>query len=237
MQSTVRAAALIPNYNNSRTLPDVIERTLAVIADVLVVDDGSTDASWEAIARFGARIQTLRHPVNLGKGRALRDGFGRLSASGFTHAIALDADGQHFPEDIPRFLEAVSSAPATIFVGERDMAGAGAPAASRFGLWCSNTALRILRGIKVRDSQCGFRAYPLDTVSRLDLRGDRYDFELELLFEASRARVPVLGVPVRVTYEPAGGRVSHFRPVRDFLQIAAHVLRHSPSRVEHPKDR
>jgi len=225
MDSPIRPAALIPNFNNSRTLPDVVERTLAVICDVLVVDDGSTDGSWEAIESFGERIRSLRHPTNLGKGRALRDGFRHLAAGGFSHAIALDADGQHFPEDIPLLLEATARFPEAIIVGERDMGRARAPLASRFGLCCSNAALRFLRGVRIRDSQCGFRSYPLPVIAALDLRGDRYDFEMEVLLEAARAGIPMQPVPIRVTYEPAGGRVSHFRPVRDFFQIAGRVAR------------
>jgi glycosyltransferase involved in cell wall biosynthesis len=225
MGSSVRAAALIPDYNNSRTLPDVLERTLAVLPEVLVIDDGSTDDSWKVIESFGERVRSLRHPVNMGKGRALRDGFSHLAAGGFSHAVALDADGQHFPEDIPLFLEASARFPDAIIVGERNMREAGAPLGSRFGLWCSNSALRIFRGVRIRDSQCGFRSYPLPAVSKLDLRGDRYDFEMEVLLEAARAGIPIRAVTIRVTYEPAGGRVTHFRPVRDFLQIAGRVAR------------
>ncbi len=221
----MQPAALIPNYDNGRTLRDVIERTLAVLPDVLVVDDGSNDDSWNVIESFGTRIRTVRHPVNLGKGAALRDGFAALFAAGFTHAIALDADGQHFPEDLPRLLAASAAEPDALVVGARDLGAAHAPRRSRFGLWCSNTALRLLRGVRVDDSQSGFRSYPLAAITRLDLRGVRYDLEMEALFEAARAGVPIRSVPIRVTYAPEGGRVSHFRPVRDFLQIGAHVAR------------
>ncbi len=221
----MRAAALIPNFDNGRTLADVVRRTLAVLDDVLVVDDGSTDGSWDVVASFGPRLRALRHATNFGKGRALRDGFEALAAAGFTHAVALDADGQHFPEDIPRLLEAAAAEPEALVVGARDMRTAGAPRASRFGLWCSNAALRVFRGVRVADSQSGFRCYPLAAVLALGLRGDRYDFEMEALFEAARTGMPIRTVPIRVTYAPDGGRVSHFRPVRDFLQIGRRVTR------------
>ncbi len=245
-------AALIPNFNHGKTLPDLIERTLAFIPDVLVVDDGSTDASWRAIEAFGGRIRSLRHAANLGKGRALRDGFQLLGASGFTHAIALDSDGQHYPEDIPRFLEASSQIPEALFVGERDMRQA--PRRSRLGLWFSNAALRVFGRVRLRDSQCGFRSYPLGPISKLKLTGERYEFELEVLaqpfqfavcgwactgtgsgstarlLKAAWAGVPIRPVPIRVTYEPPGGRISHFRPLRDFLRVALCVGRCLASR-------
>ncbi len=221
----VHPAALIPVFNNARTIRGVVERALAVLPDVLVVDDGSTDGTAEEIVSLEGRIRLLRHPRNLGKGRSLRDGFEVLRPAGFTHALALDADGQHFPEDIPLLLQVVSREPEAIVVGERDMRAAGAPRRSLFGLWFSNASLRSLAGVRLADSQCGFRAYPLHGLAGLDLRGDRYDFELEVLLKAARSGIPIRAVGVRVTYHPEGGRVSHFRPVRDFVQIAGRVAR------------
>ena len=110
----MRPSALIPNYDNGRTLGGVIERTLAVLPELLVVDDGSHDDSWKVIESFGTRVRTLRHPVNRGKGAALRNGFATLRAAGFTHAIALDADGQHFPEDLPQLIAASTAEPAAL---------------------------------------------------------------------------------------------------------------------------
>jgi glycosyltransferase involved in cell wall biosynthesis len=219
----LRLAALIPTFNNGRTIRDVVERTLEQLRDVWVINDGSTDGTREALSSFGERIRILEHPRNLGKGRALRTGFDGLHKAGFTHAVTLDSDGQHSPEDLPLFLEAASKAPEAILVGQRDMKGAGVPWRSRFGLWFSNRTLKSLAGVRLGDSQCGFRCYPLAAVSTLDLRGERYDLELEILLRASWSGVRLEPVPVQVTYDPFGGRVTHFRPVRDFLQIARQV--------------
>src|SRR5262245_7442867 len=112
--SEIRAAALIPTLNNSTTLREGLEGTLRASPDVLVIDDGSSDSTPQILSALGDRVRVLRHPVNLGKGRALRDGFARLLADGFTHAISLDSDGQHFPDDIPVFLEAIRRAPGAL---------------------------------------------------------------------------------------------------------------------------
>jgi glycosyltransferase involved in cell wall biosynthesis len=225
LPESIRPAVLIPTFNNCRTLAGVVERALARVPAVLVVDDGSSDSTAETLRAFGDRIQVHRHPRNLGKGRALRTGFEKLQAAGFTHAIALDSDGQHYPEDLPRFLEAIERSPRAIVIGQRDMGGSGAPRRSRFGLWFSNGALRYLSGVRLKDTQCGFRAYPLSGVGELGLRGERYDLELEVLLLAAKAGIPIEPVPVEATYSPDGGRVTHFRPVRDFLQIAGRVAR------------
>ncbi|MBI4586661.1 MAG: glycosyltransferase family 2 protein [Planctomycetes bacterium] len=221
----LKIAALIPTYNNARTLGSVVERTLRQIADVLVVDDGSTDDTPAILQSFGGRIRAHRHPRNQGKGCALRSGFEILGEQGFAYAIALDSDGQHFPEDLPRFFEAMAQQPGALILGQRDMIGSGSPGKSRFGLWFSNRALRLLTGVRLADSQTGFRAYPLEEVRRLDLRGRRFDLELEALVRLARRGVPIVSIPIQVSYQPEGGRVSHFRPVRDFLQIGMQMAR------------
>ncbi len=227
----MRFAALIPNYDNARTLGDVIERALAQLPDVMVIDDGSRDGSLQVLEPFRDRIRVERHPVNRGKGAALKTGFAALVAAGFTHAIALDADGQHFPEDLPTLLAESRAHPAALVIGARDMKAAGAPRKSRFGLSCANAALRLFTGVRCRDTQSGFRSYPLASITALPLHGERYDLEMEVLFAAASAGIQVREVPIRVTYTPEGGRVTHFRPIRDFVQIAGRVARTLRSRA------
>ncbi|MBM4013911.1 MAG: glycosyltransferase family 2 protein [Planctomycetes bacterium] len=227
----MRPAVLIPNYNNAHTLGDVVSRALDALPDVLVIDDGSTDSSASVLDHFRSRIRSERHAVNRGKGAALKTGFAALAAAGFTHAIALDADGQHFPEDLPAMLAESRAHPDALVIGVRDMQAAGAPRKSRFGLACANTALRLFTGVRCRDTQSGFRSYPLPSITALPLHGDRYDLEMEVLFAAARAGIAIREVPIRVTYTPEGGRVTHFRPVRDFVQIAGRVARTLRSRA------
>ncbi len=221
----LKVAVIIPTFNNAVTVGDAIGGALEHVDTVLVVDDGSTDTTKEVLDRFSGRIEVHTHSVNQGKGVALRDGFDILAKKGFAYAISMDADGQHFPDDLPRFINAVTEKPGALAVGERDMEKAGAPRRSLFGLWFSNMALRRLAGVRLGDSQAGFRAYPLSRVLDLDLRGTRYDLELEVLIKAARGGIPLIPVPIQCSYNPEGGRVSHFRPIRDFCHIGAQVLR------------
>ncbi len=122
-------------------------------------------------------------------------------------------------------MDAIRSQPGALAVGERNMQEAGAPRRSLFGLWFSNLALRHLTGARLRDSQAGFRAYPLAKIRSLALQGTRYDLELEVLIKAARKGVSLVPVPIQCSYNPKGGRVSHFRPVRDFCHIGTQVLR------------
>lgn len=224
-EPTIQIAALVPTYNNAHTLKSVIEGVLEQGLHLVVVDDGSTDGTDAILEEFRGRVVVERHDRNRGKGCALRLGFDRLREQGYTHAISLDADGQHYPEDLPRFVEAIRQEPGALHVGERDMKSIGAPRRSLFGLWFSNFSLRCLGHQRLRDSQAGFRAYPLNELEPLGLRGTRYDLELEVLIRGARAGIPLRAVPIQCSYSPDGGRVSHFRPVRDFCQIGLQVLR------------
>lgn len=209
-----RYCVIIPTYNNGGTVADVAGRALKVCPDVFVVDDGSTDGTQVE------GVTLLRHDRNRGKGCALRTGFKAASAAGFTHAITLDADGQHFPEDIPALVEASDLNPDDFIIGLRNLTSDNMPrqntAANRF----SNFWFRLQTAQKLEDTQSGFRIYPLSGLHGLGLLTSRYEAELELMVFAAWHGVRMRGVPVRVWYAPEGERVSHFRPFRDFFRIS-----------------
>lgn len=225
-----RICAILPVYNNERTIGRVIEGVLAEMPDLIVIDDGSTDgtrACLDAIAAGGGgdrpAIDLVRFSENRGKGAALLAGLGRASARGFDIAIAIDGDGQHDPRDISNLLEAARASPDAIIIGSRPMRAAGAPWKSRFGLACSNAAIRIQTGVRIEDSQSGFRAYPIAPVLALGLRPSRFEFEVEVVVRAAWVGIPIRSVPVSVVYPE--DRVTHFRPFRDFARIARVHLR------------
>lgn len=218
----MRPCAVIPAYQNARTLPGVVRGVTVQGLAVIVVDDGSSDGVAASLAAAGAgdgEVEVLRHERNRGKGAALRTGFERAHARGFTHALALDADGQHLPEDAPRLLEAAAAEPGALVIGARDLAAAGAGKGSRFGCAFSNFWTWVETGLRLPDTQSGYRCYPLAPILDLHLALTGYDFEVEVLVRAAWTGVPVRSVPISVRYFRGAERVSHFRPVRDFLRI------------------
>ncbi len=216
-------AALVPAYRAADTVGKVVAGARAHFAHVLVVDDGSGDATAAAAAAAGAEV--IRHPMNLGKGAALDTGLRALGARGVARALTLDADGQHLADEIPVLLTASDATPAAIVVGVRQTAGQTIARLNRFGNWIADRLLRVIAGRALPDTQSGFRVYPVAATLALGTRGSRYDFETEVLLLAARRGVPLVGVPVRVWYPPIAERVSHFRKGRDTLRIIGTVIR------------
>ena len=137
---------------------------------------------------------------------------------GYTHAVTLDADGQHSPQDIARFVEKIRRTPDCLIVGRRNF-GSDVPGKSRFGRGWSNMWVRIASGGRTPDSQSGFRAYPLDPLAGFKYLGAHYEFEVEILVRAVWTGVPLDWVDVSLQYYPSPGRVSHFRPFMDNFRI------------------
>ena len=213
-----RYCVIIPTYNNSGTLADVVERALKVCPNVVVVNDGSTDNIEAELC--GINVIVISHERNLGKGKALKTGLRYAGMNGYTHAITIDADGQHFPEDIPALIEASAEHPESIIVGCRNLTSENMPRQNTFANRFSNFWFRLQTAQKLDDTQSGFRIYPLESLYGMRLVTSRYEAELELLVFAAWHGVSVKGVPVRVWYAPEGERVSHFRPFRDFFRIS-----------------
>jgi glycosyltransferase involved in cell wall biosynthesis len=216
-----------PTYDNAATLRDVIAPIARLGLPVIVVNDGSTDATGEILEQLRREfpgIQVATHTRNCGKAAALRTGFALAGAEGYTHAVTIDTDGQLDPAETPKFLDAARSSPQALVVGVRDDSAADYPARSRTGRRVSNLFVRLESGLRVADSQCGFRVYPLDFVSYARCRAGRYAFETEILTRAGWAGCEVVEVPVSCRYLPEGERVSHFRPWMDsFRAVGLHA--------------
>lgn len=208
---------VIPLYNHAATVRDVVERTLRIHDQVLVVDDGSSDVGTQVLEGLDVRI--IRHPQNRGKGEALRTAFHEAERLGFSHIVTLDADGQHYPEDLPRFFTAIEKDPTGIVVGKRNFEQTSIPGSSRFGRKFSNFWLRVQTGKSLEDTQSGFRAYPVNIVRGLPLYEKHYSFEIEVLVRAAWAGVTLHDVDIQVFYPPAQERVSHFRGFMDNFRL------------------
>jgi len=209
---------VIPVFNHGATLRSMVTGALAHHPDVLVVDDGSTDKGVETIADLPVRV--IRHEANQGKGQAILTAAEEARRLNKTHIVTIDADGQHYPEDIPAFLMAVKKNPGSVIVGSRRFTGEHVPGASKFGRSFSNFWLRVQTGRELSDVQCGYRAYPVSLFQAVKLCERRYAMEVEVLVKASWAGFPLMDLPIDVHYPPPHKRVSHFRALRDNVRIS-----------------
>ena len=210
----------IPCYNNSRTIREVVQKTLNLWPHVVVVDDGSTDASVTTLLK-DLPVDVLPHRHNEGKGNALITAARFVFIKGGIYMLTLDADGQHFPEDIPLFLNRLSSEADTVFIGTRDFNHPHIPSSSRFGRSFSNYWIKMETGLDLEDTQSGFRVYPVHPLLKIKLRTHAYDFEIEGLVKLIWAGYKVEQIPIRVFYPPEKKeRVSHFKPFWDNLKIS-----------------
>ncbi len=213
----IRPLIVIPVYNHGGTLRDVVARALDVCSDVLVVDDGSTDVNTlEVINGLSARL--IRHEKNMGKGTAILRAASEAKKLGMTHIITIDADGQHDPADLSRFMPVISEDPLAIVVGKRFF-DKTVPLSSRFGRGFSNFWLKVQTGCSLKDTQSGFRAYPVAVLEWLKLHEKRFSFEIEVLVRAAWAGIDLKDVDISVHYPAPQARISHFHPLMDNLAL------------------
>ncbi len=215
-----RPCAIIPTYDNPATIGAVARAVRAHVADVFVVDDGSHEPAASHIRSLEADgvAHVVRRAHNGGKGAAVKSGFEAAHALGFTHAVQVDADGQHTLEDIPRFLEAARERPTALVLGQ-PVFDASIPKARLYGRQISVFWAWIETfGDVVGDPLCGFRVYPIASALEARARGDRMDFDPEIAVRMAWLGAPVLRLPTQVRYVPGG--VSHFQGVRDNLRIS-----------------
>lgn len=212
--------AIIPTYNNAKTIGKVVEDVYRYCQHVIVVNDGSTDSTLDILRGLPMIVSIVSYQSNRGKGHALVAGFQQAKDLGFTHAITIDADGQHFADDIPAILKKLDESEDAIIVGMRNLTEENMPRQNTFANRFSNFWFRLQTGVNLPDTQSGYRLYPLASLRGLRFITSRYEAELELLVYAAWAGIKIVSVPVKVYYPPADERVSHFRPVYDFVRIS-----------------
>jgi glycosyltransferase involved in cell wall biosynthesis len=212
-----RIAVVIPVYNHESKVAQVVREALKLHLPLFIIDDGSTDSTYDRIKDISP-VTIIRHGTNRGKGAAILTGFTAAFPSA-DWIITMDADGQHCPENVWNLIRAVSDGERPIVVGLREgMDHRHVPWSSRFGRVFSNFWVRASGGPDIRDTQSGFRLYPLPEAMRLGVRAQRFQFEIEILVRAKWHGIAVLETPVGVTYEAEDERVSHFRGFVDFCR-------------------
>ena len=224
MTAPFRLCALVPTYDNPRTVRGVVMALRAQVPDVFVVDDGSGEAGARECAALAAEGLAVVHrlPHNRGKGAAMKEGFARALQAGFTHALQVDADGQHDLLQARAFVEASRAQPDAlvlaypVYDGTAPKVRLAARKVTRF--WVD---VEVGRSGLIVDALIGFRVYPLEPTLRIGARGNRMEYEVEIAVRMARAGVPVVNLPVAVRYlSEAEGGISHFRPVADNLRLA-----------------
>ena len=214
----MRPCAVIPTYNNAKTLRQVVEEVATYVDNIIVVNDGSTDTTAEILDNLQIPVEIISFKHNCGKGAALKAGIARARTRGFTHAVTIDSDGQHYPSDIPGLLEVAEASPKAIILGCRGTRHDNMAASSTFANRFSNFWFTVQTFKSPGDTQTGFRVYPLHR--KLHFVTSRYEAELMVLVDACWRGFSLISVPIRVYYPPVEERVSHFRPVRDFTRIS-----------------
>jgi glycosyltransferase involved in cell wall biosynthesis len=221
--------SIIPVYDHGRTIARVLAAVRAAGLPCFLVDDGSAPQCARELERLAGQTEEtclLRLPANRGKGRAVTAGFEVAAAQGFTHALQVDADGQHALEDIPRLIEEARARPDALVCG-RPVFDASMPAARRYGRYLTHVLVWLeTLSLDIPDSLCGFRVYPLRAVMELLGRehvGSRMDFDVEILVRLYWRGVPLRWLSTRVVYPRDG--VSHFRLLRDNARMVALQLR------------
>ena len=215
---------VIPVYDNERTVLQVALEARRLHPHVLVIDDGSTRLpdDFDNILKTND-IRLIRHPQNCGKGVALQTALKDLHERHVDYMITLDADGQHSPSDIPAFinlLEKEGQNRDLLVIGVRDFNAPNVPDSSKFGRKFSNFWIKLETGVTCADTQSGFRAYPVEPLSKLKFYCARYNFEIEVLTRGLWGGLQLRELPIHVTYEPPEKRISHFHPWKDNIRLS-----------------
>ena len=236
----VEPCLLIPIYNHGATIPAVVDSLSGYGLPCRIVNDGSDAATTRTLHELEARyswVEVRHRPQNGGRGAALRTGYFWAAEQGFSHALQLDADGQHDARDVPRLLEASQKDPGALVLG-RPVFDESAPAIRMFGRKFSQGLVWLeTLSFAIEDPLCGFRVFPLEPTLRLlrqDPLGDRMDLDPEIVVRLYWDGVPIRSVPTHVVYHEGG--LSHFRAGYDSWLIAkaharlvAGMLRRAPA--------
>ncbi len=228
---------VLPGYEVARHLPALVPRLRQSLpdADLLLVDDGSRDGTADVASELG--LEVFRHARNRGKGMALRTGFARALERGADAVLTLDADGQHPPEEAPRFLQAWRAG-GDLVVGNRMAAPEGMPWLRRRTNEFTSWVVSRLAGTAVPDSQNGYRLIASPVLETIRLESERYDLESEILIKAARAGFRIVSVPVSTVYSdeessihPIADTVRFFRLVRRARRWRR-TISPAPARIE-----
>jgi predicted LPLAT superfamily acyltransferase/plasmid maintenance system antidote protein VapI len=215
----LRFCIAIPTYNNPLTIVSVVEDCLRQTKfPIVVIDDGSTEPVLQLLQN--PRVQVITHPRNLGKGTAIQTAFKFALENDFTHLLMMDGDGQHLASEILKMITASLESPWDLILGNRKLTAETVPKISKFGRKFSNFWVKFETETDVKDSQSGFRVYPIFQVQNMKFFTSRFDFEIEVLIRLIWQGVDIKEVEIECHYPTPEDRVSHFHKVRDNIRIS-----------------
>lgn len=214
-----KICVIIPAYNASKTVHEVITGVLRYCPDVIVADDGSDDGTSAVVSETG--VQLIKIEQNRGKGNALRELFRAAAEQGYDAVISIDADGQHDPASIPLFIEAYQKNPGRIIVGSRMAEKERIPKARLNSMQLANFYSSLAANQFLEDTQCGFRLYPLSLIGEMELTTEKYATETEILIKAGDRGSQIVFINIKAIY---GSSESHFRAVKDVTLITSYVI-------------
>ena len=220
-EASERVLVVIPALNANPTIGRIVTESLAAAREVLVVDDGSSDGTGAAAKAAGAMV--IRHEINRGKGAALSTAFAWALERGYGAVVTLDADGQHVPAEIPRFIDCRRETGADLIIGSRRHLFAGMVRRRRMANLFSAKAISFAAGQRIDDPQSGFRLYSAELLRRIRLEGTRFDAESEVIVRAGRAGLRIESIPIGLAFVD-GLQTSHYRALVDTLRITWRVL-------------
>lgn len=216
-----KACAIIPAFREQRMIRDVVRRVQKYVQPVIVVDDGSPDRTVAEAADAGAIV--IRHPRNMGKGAALNTGFNYARQKNFDYLITLDADGQHDPADIPRFIEAYERTGIPVLIGNRMGTLGNMPAVRKWTNRSMSWFLSRAMNQYVPDTQCGFRLYRCDVLPFIEAQAARFAAESEILLHIASRGIRMDSVPITVIYNE---EISKINPIRDTCRFFLMLFRY-----------
>lgn len=211
-----KAAAVIPFYNESKTINRIVLETLKYVSFVIAVDDGSTDGSPDNIP-ITENVTLISYKKNCGKGYALRKGLEKGIEKGFLKLVTIDADSQHDPEEIPKLISGLTNY--DIVIGNRLNDLKGMPLQRRISNKITSFLLSIKTGQKILDSQCGFRAYRADVVKKITTVEDGYEAETEILIKASRHGYKIGFANVSTIYGDEESKMMPIKTTFGFIKL------------------
>lgn len=220
MTTAPRVCVLIPAYNESKNIGRVIRSVMDRGYPVLAVDDGSSDNTAGEIRSTGAHALILK--INQGKGAAIRRGLAWVLENGFDGVIIVDADGQHDPDELALFYNALTSGAGDVIVGNRMTDPKDMPRIRRWTNRFMSWTVSRVAGQNIPDTQCGYRALSRKAIMSIELRTDRFEIESEMLMAAGKKGLKISSVPVSSVY---GDEVSHIRPMRDTVRFFSFLFR------------